>query len=85
MPTPEIAADVRAGRLLLRGPIGQTWDKDAIKAEKDEAAQARLRAAGWIVCPPGSVPMPRTRQEAAAMHKLAEMYLDANPENGGAE
>lgn len=55
----------------------------AMRAAADEIdlnAQAeRLRSRGWIVCPPGHIPMPRDRDEAAKMHLIADRYLMDNP------
>ena len=37
----------------------------------------RLQANGWIICPPGHVPVPRSVEEAKAMHAVAESYLSS--------
>jgi len=34
-----------------------------------------MREAGWLICPPGHLPMPRSCTEAGFMHVLAERYL----------
>jgi len=34
-----------------------------------------MREAGWIISPPGHLPMPRSPSEAGFMHVLAERYL----------
>lgn len=54
-----------------RGILGRL---DALPLLTD-AHLAILRAAGWMIAPPGHVPLPRTTKEAEAMEIIGERML----------
>lgn len=67
--------------------IDLAWARECLTGTGDYATHAvqdrmadALHDAGWIVCEPGGLFVPRNREEAEAVHDAVTRYLRAHPE-----